>query len=79
LVSVNFDQLKFVNQPVELKIASSTQAAPAPTRNAETATQTTTGAATTAVQPEMPTNSGIPITADQVIWQIEAPSCASGK
>jgi sporulation protein YlmC with PRC-barrel domain len=61
LVSVNFDQLKFVNQPVELKIASSTQAAPAPTRNAETATQTTTGAATTAVQPEMPTNSGIPI------------------
>jgi sporulation protein YlmC with PRC-barrel domain len=36
LVSVNFDQLKFDNQPVELKIASGTQAAPAPTRNAET-------------------------------------------
>ena len=48
LVSVNFDQLKFVNQPVELKIASNTQAAPAPTKNAKTATQTSTGAATTA-------------------------------
>jgi sporulation protein YlmC with PRC-barrel domain len=47
LVSVNFDQLKFVNQPVELKIASSTPPAP-PTKNADTATQTTTGSATTA-------------------------------
>jgi hypothetical protein len=31
LVSVTFDQLKFVNQSVELNIASSTQAVPAVT------------------------------------------------
>ena len=71
MVAVNFDQLKFVNQPVELKIASSTQAAPAPTKNAETAT-TTTGAATTA-RPARNTNEQwypdhavINITADQL-------------
>src|SRR5664280_3651336 len=45
LVSVNFDQLKFVNQPVELKIASSTPATAAPTKNSDIATQTTTGTA----------------------------------
>jgi sporulation protein YlmC with PRC-barrel domain len=72
LVSVNFDQLKFDNQPVELKIASSTQAAPAPTRNAETATQTTTGAATTARPARnaneqwYPDHAVINITADQL-------------
>ena len=60
-MSVNFGQLKFVNQPAELKIASSTQAAPAPTKNAETATQTNTGAATTARPARNATNSGIPI------------------
>jgi sporulation protein YlmC with PRC-barrel domain len=71
LVSVNFDQLKFVNQPVELKVASSTPATAAPTKNAETAT-TTTGAATTA-RPARNTNEQwypdhavINITADQL-------------
>jgi sporulation protein YlmC with PRC-barrel domain len=71
LVSVNFDQLKFVNQPVELKIASSTQAAPAATKNAETVTATT-GAATTA-RPARNTNEQwypdhavINVTADQL-------------
>ena len=71
LVSVNFDQLKFVNQPVELKIASSTQPAP-PTKNADTATQTTTGTATTARPARnsneqwYPDHAVINITADQL-------------
>ena len=72
LVSVNFDQLKFVNQPVELKVASSTPATVAPTKNSDIATQTTTGAATTA-RPARNTNEQwypdhavINITADQL-------------
>jgi sporulation protein YlmC with PRC-barrel domain len=72
LVSVNFDQLKFVNQPVELKIASSMPASAAPTKNSDVATQTTTGAATTA-RPARNTNEQwypdhavINITADQL-------------
>jgi sporulation protein YlmC with PRC-barrel domain len=72
LVSVNFDQLKFVNQPVELKIASSTPATAAPTKNSDIATQATTGAATTA-RPARNTNEQwypdhavINITADQL-------------
>ena len=47
-VAVNFDQLKFVNQPVEAKMASSTQTSTASTKTADTAPQATTGAATTA-------------------------------
>jgi len=42
MVAVSFDQLKFVNQPIEAKMASGTQTSTAST------TQTTTGAATTA-------------------------------
>ena len=48
MVAVNFDQLKFVNQPVELKVASSTPASTALTKSADTGAQTTTGAAATA-------------------------------
>jgi sporulation protein YlmC with PRC-barrel domain len=44
MVAVSFDQLKFVNQPVESKMASSTST-PA-TKTADTAPQATTGAAT---------------------------------
>jgi sporulation protein YlmC with PRC-barrel domain len=72
LVSVNFDQLKFVNQPVELKIASSTPATAAPTKNSDIATQTTTGAATTARPARnvneqwYPDHAVIDITADQL-------------
>jgi hypothetical protein len=54
LVAVNFDQLKFVNQPVEATTASSTPASTASTKTTETTTKTTetttqvtTGAATT--------------------------------
>jgi sporulation protein YlmC with PRC-barrel domain len=72
MVAVNFDQLKFVNQPVELKIASSTRATATPTKNFDIATQTTTGAATTA-RPSRNTNEQwypdhavIDITADQL-------------
>ena len=43
MVAVNFDQLKFVDQPVEIKIATSASMKPG-----GVATQTTTGAATTA-------------------------------
>ena len=72
LVSVNFDQLKFVNQPVELKIASSTPATAAPTKNSDIATQTTTGTATTARTARnaneqwYPDHAVINITADQL-------------
>src|SRR5664280_2897871 len=72
LVSVNFDQLKFVNQPVELKIASSTPATAAPTKNSDIATQTTTGTATTARPARnaneqwYPDHAVINITADQL-------------
>jgi sporulation protein YlmC with PRC-barrel domain len=48
LVAINFDQLKFVNQPVEAKTASSTPTSTASTKTADTTTQVTTGAATTA-------------------------------
>jgi sporulation protein YlmC with PRC-barrel domain len=47
MVAVSFDQLKFVNQPVEAKIASSTQAPVAATKNTDADTQATTGSATT--------------------------------
>jgi sporulation protein YlmC with PRC-barrel domain len=72
LVSVNFDQLKFVNQPVELKIASSTPTTAAPTKNSDIATQTTTGTATTtrtarnANEQWYPDHAVINITADQL-------------
>ena len=42
MVAVSFDQLKFVNQPIEAKMASGSQTSTAST------TQATTGAATTA-------------------------------
>jgi sporulation protein YlmC with PRC-barrel domain len=48
MVAVNFDQLKFVDHPVEAKMASSTQTSTASTKNADTAPQATTGSATTA-------------------------------
>ena len=48
MVAVNFDQLKFVDQPVETKTASSTQTSTASTKNADALPQATTGAATTA-------------------------------
>jgi sporulation protein YlmC with PRC-barrel domain len=48
MVAVNFDQLKFVDQPVETKMASSTQTSTASTKNADASPQATTGAATTA-------------------------------
>jgi sporulation protein YlmC with PRC-barrel domain len=72
LVAVNFDQLKFVNQPVELKVASSTPASTASTKSADTGTQTTTGAATTARPARSaneqwyPDHAVINVTADQL-------------
>jgi sporulation protein YlmC with PRC-barrel domain len=72
LVAVNFDQLKFVNQPVEVKMASSAQAPAAATKNTETASQTTTGAATSARPARnadeqwYPDHAVINITADQL-------------
>ena len=72
LVAVNFDQLKFVNQPVELKVASSTPASTASTKSADTGAQTTTGAAATArparsaTEQWYPDHAVINITADQL-------------
>jgi sporulation protein YlmC with PRC-barrel domain len=72
LVAVNFDQLKFVNQPVEAKMASSTPASAASTKSADTGAQTTTGAATTArparstTEQWYPDHAVINITADQL-------------
>jgi hypothetical protein len=66
MVAVNFDQLKFVNQPIEAKMASSTASAPA------TTPQTTTGAATTArparsaSEQWYPDHAVINLTADQL-------------
>jgi sporulation protein YlmC with PRC-barrel domain len=64
LVAVNFDQLKFVNQPIDLKVASS--------GSVSTASTTTTGAATTtrpvrsADEQWYPDHAVINITADQL-------------
>ena len=66
MVAVSFDQLKFVNQPIEAKMASSTASAPA------TTPQTTTGAATTArparsaSEQWYPDHAVINLTADQL-------------
>ena len=66
LVAVSFDQLKFVNQPVEARMASST------TSTAATTSQGTTGAATTARpvrsagEQWYPDHSVVNITADQL-------------
>ena len=66
MVAVSFDQLKFVNQPIEAKMASSTATAPA------TTPQTTTGAATTArparsaSEQWYPDHAVINLTADQL-------------
>ena len=43
LVAVNFDQLKFVNQPIEAKMASSTQAPVTSTKSGDDETHATTG------------------------------------
>lgn len=66
LVAVSFDQLKFVNQPVEARMASST------TSTAATTSQGTTGAATTARpvrsagEQWYPDHAVVNITADQL-------------
>ena len=69
MVAVGFDQLKFVNQPIEAKMASSTgSTATAPA----TTPQTTTGAATTArparsaSEQWYPDHAVINLTADQL-------------
>jgi len=71
MVAVNFDQLKFVNQPIEAKMASSTTTSTASTKTAAT-TQATTGAATTprpvrnASEQWYPDHAVINLTADQI-------------
>ena len=66
MVAVSFDQLKFVNQPIEAKMASGTQTSTAST------TQATTGAATTArpvrsaSEQWYPDHAVINLTADQL-------------
>lgn len=68
MVAVSFDQLKFVNQPIEAKMASSTTFSTAST----TTPQTTTGAATTArpvrsaSEQWYPDHAVINLTADQL-------------
>ena len=72
MVAVNFDQLKFVDQPVEAKTASSAPASTASTKTTETTTQVTTGAATTtrpvrsASEQWYPDHAVINLTADQL-------------
>ena len=67
MVAVSFDQLKFVNQPIEAKMASSTTSSTASTTPA-----TTTGAATTArpvrsaSEQWYPDHAVINLTADQL-------------
>ena len=67
MVAVSFDQLKFVNQPIEAKMASSTTSSAASTTPA-----TTTGAATTArpvrsaSEQWYPDHAVINLTADQL-------------
>ena len=68
MVAISFDQLKFVNQPIEAKTASSTTSSTAST----TTPQTTTGAATTArparsaSEQWYPDHAVINLTADQL-------------
>ena len=68
MVAVSFDQLKFVNQPIEAKMASSTTSSTAST----TTPPTTTGAATTArpvrsaSEQWYPDHAVINLTADQL-------------
>ena len=72
MVAVNFDQLKFVDQPVEAKTASTAPASTASTKTTETTTQVTTGAATTtrpvrsASEQWYPDHAVINLTADQL-------------
>ena len=72
MVAVNFDQLKFVNQPIEAKMAASTPTSTASTKTAETTPQTTTGAATatrpirSAGEQWYPDHAVINLTADQL-------------
>jgi sporulation protein YlmC with PRC-barrel domain len=71
MVAVKFDQMKFVDQPVEVKVASTTQPPTASTKTADTAPQATTGAATTrparhANEQWYPDHAVINITADQL-------------
>jgi sporulation protein YlmC with PRC-barrel domain len=67
MVAVSFDQLKFVDQPIEVKVATSASMKPA-----DVATQTTTGAATTARPARSaneqwyPDHAVIDLTADQL-------------
>jgi sporulation protein YlmC with PRC-barrel domain len=72
MVAVSFDQLKFVNQPIEAKMASGTLTSTASTKSADTTPQTTTGAATTArpvrsaSEQWYPDHAVINLTADQL-------------
>ena len=72
MIAVSFDQLKFVNQPIEAKMASGTQTSTASVKNTDTTTQATTGAATTtrpvrsASEQWYPDHAIINLTADQL-------------
>jgi sporulation protein YlmC with PRC-barrel domain len=72
LVAINFDQLKFVDQPVEHKVTSTTQTPNTSTKNANLSTQTTTGVATTprpartSDEQWYPDHAVVNITADQL-------------
>jgi sporulation protein YlmC with PRC-barrel domain len=48
MVAVGFDQLKFVNQPIEAKMASTSSTSSPAAKTADTGSQATTGSATTA-------------------------------
>jgi sporulation protein YlmC with PRC-barrel domain len=71
LVAVNFDQLTFVDHPIEQKVGSTTQAPSTSTKNANLSTQTTTGTATvrsarSADEKWYPDHAIVNITADQL-------------
>jgi uncharacterized protein YrrD len=72
MVSVNFDQLTFVDQPVEAKTASDAKPSTTSTKSTETTTSTTTtGAATTrpvrsSTEKWYPDHAVINLTADQL-------------
>ena len=66
MVAVSFDQLKFVNQPIEAKMASSTATAPATTPATTTGAATTARPARSASEQWYPDHAVINLTADQL-------------
>ena len=66
MVAVSFDQLKFVNQPIEAKMASGTQTSTASTSLATTGAATTARPVRSASEQWYPDHAVVNLTADQL-------------